>query len=230
MVPSKVYMSNIGYITKLSDLLKKTLEENSEEFVIINSISSDIVCEYEQFDMKIYLDNNIVVRKTVAEKLFEISIKLKEQNHDLKLRVVYGYRHPNVQLEYFENIKSEIKKNNPNDTEDELNEKTHLFIADPRVAGHPTGGAVDITITTIDGDLDMGTKIADFSDANKIQTFSLLINEEQKNNRKLLHDLMIDAGFAPFYGEWWHFSYGDLEWAYFYNKKSSIYSKIDYHL
>jgi len=230
MVASKVYMSNIGYIIKLSDLLKKTPGENSEEFVVLNSISPDIICEYEQFDMKKYLDNNIVVRKTVAEKLFEISTKLKEKNSDFKLKVVYGYRHPNVQLEYFKNIKSDIKKNNPTDSDEELNEKTHMFVADPRVAGHPTGGAVDITITTSNGDLDMGTKIADFSDSDKIQTFSLLINDEQKNNRKLLHDLMISVGFSPFYGEWWHFSYGDLEWACFYNKDSSLYCKIEYSL
>ena len=174
--------------------------------------------------MQKYLGENIIVRETVAKKLLEISKKLKAVNSDFRLRVVYGYRHPDVQLKYFKNKKLEIQKNNLTDTEDELNEKTHIFVADPRVGGHQSGGAVDITITTPKGDLDMGTKIADYSNEEKIQTFSLQVTEEQENNRKLLHGLMVSEEFAPFYGEWWHFSYGDLEWAAFYKKEKSLYS------
>lgn len=37
--------------------------------------------------------------------------------------------------------------------------------------------------------------------------------DQQKENRFLLQDLMLLVGFAPYYGEWWHFSYGDREWA-----------------
>jgi len=44
--------------------------------------------------------------------------------------------------------------------------------------------------------------------------------------RLLLHDLMIEAGFAPYYGEWWHFSYGDAEWAAFYEKSKTLYSLL----
>lgn len=230
MVPCRTYMSNIITLLKITDLLKKNSCENFEDFVIINKISPYIICEYIKFDMKEYLGDSIVVRKTVAEKLIKISKNLNEKFPGYKLKVVYGYRHPNVQLKYFENKKSELQKINIGDSEDELNEKTHMFVADPRVAGHPTGGAVDITITTPNGDLDMGTKIADFSNEEKIKSFSFLINDEQKRNRKLLHDLMISEGFAPFYGEWWHFSYGDLEWASFYDKNSSIYFQKEYYI
>jgi D-alanyl-D-alanine dipeptidase len=37
---------------------------------------------------------------------------------------------------------------------------------------------------------------------------------------------MTSVGFAPFDGEWWHFSYGDREWAYFYKKKNALYGQI----
>jgi len=217
-------------MSKISDLLKISSNENNEDFLIINNITSNIICKYEKIDMSKFLGNNIIVRNTVAAKLVKISNKLIEKFPNYKLKIVYGYRHPCIQIDYFNRRKSEIKKNNPNDTEDELNEKTHMFVADPRVAGHPTGGAVDITITTPTGDLDMGTRIADFSDEDKIQTFSSSITLEQANNRKLLHDLMVEDEFAPFYGEWWHFSYGDLEWASFYNHKSSLYSQIEFSL
>jgi D-alanyl-D-alanine dipeptidase len=42
----------------------------------------------------------------------------------------------------------------------------------------------------------------------------------------LLRSVMLQAGFAPFDGEWWHFSYGDREWAYYYKKKYALYSQV----
>jgi D-alanyl-D-alanine dipeptidase len=74
----------------------------------------------------------------------------------------------------------------------------------------------------------MGTGIADFSEEEKIKTFYKGLSDEQKQNRMLLHDLMVDVGFAPFYGEWWHFSYGDKEWAAFYKHSESLYSPINF--
>lgn len=215
-------IKNIG----LDELLKIPSGENSEELCILNDISQNIVCQYEKEDMFPYLGNNIKVRKSVAEKLQRISDKLNLHFPDFKLKVVYGYRHPDIQKKYFEYQKNEIKKNTEKEELVDLDVQTHLFVADPRVAGHPTGAAIDITITSPQGDIDMGTSIADFSDKEKIQTFSKSITEIQKYNRKLLHDLMLEENFAPFYGEWWHFSYGDKEWASFYNKEQSLYSEI----
>lgn len=222
-------MSNTHYLLKIKDLLKIIPGENSEKLTVLNEASSYIVCQYKKRDMSKYLGDLILVRDTVAKKLIKISKKLKELHPDFKLKVVYGYRHPSIQTKDFETIKSKIKDDGVIKDEEELNEKAHMFVADPRVAGHPTGGAVDITITTSDGNLDMGTKIADYSDEEKIQTFSHSVTKEQKNNRKLLHDLMVSEEFAPFYGEWWHFSYGDLEWACFYKKKSSLYFRKDFN-
>jgi len=101
-------------------------------------------------------------------------------------------------------------------------------VASPDVAGHTTGGAIDITIRYRGRELDMGTKIADFNDPELIKTNSARITSRQADNRKLLHDLLVRQGLAPFYGEWWHFSYGDREWACFYKKKKALYSEVSY--
>ena len=58
-------------------------------------------------------------------------------------------------------------------------------------------------------------------------TYAKGLTDEQIKNRKMLHDLMVEEGFAPFYGEWWHFSYGDREWAAFYDKET-LYAPIDF--
>jgi D-alanyl-D-alanine dipeptidase len=75
-------------------------------------------------------------------------------------------------------------------------------------------------------ELDMGTSIADFSQGKKIWTFFPSISSETRENRWLLRRLLMREGFAPFDGEWWHFSYGDREWAKYYDKKEAIYDSI----
>ncbi len=39
---------------------------------------------------------------------------------------------------------------------------------------------------------------------------------------------MLTAGFAPFDGEWWHFSFGDREWARFYGAENALYEQIQF--
>ena len=60
----------------------------------------------------------------------------------------------------------------------------------------------------------------------KIKAFAKGLNREQRYNRYLLRSLLLKEGFAPFNGEWWHFSYGDKEWASFYGRKKSLYSSV----
>ena len=94
------------------------------------------------------------------------------------------------------------------------------------MAGHPTGGAVDLTLAINGREIPMGGKIADFSQPELLPTFSSLVTSEQAYWRLLLHDAMVAEGFAPFYGEWWHYSFGDREWAAFYGQSKTLYAPI----
>lgn len=221
---------NKNIVTKGEILTYKKLKcvgsgENGEAFVSLDEV---ITCQYQKLDMLPYTGQTIYVREGVREKLLEVNKQLKTINSGYELKVVYGYRHPDVQQKYFNEMRRKILKKKIASDDNELDAYVHNFIAVPDVAGHPTGGAIDLTITTLDGDMDMGCDIADFSDQEKMITFSKKISEKAMDNRALLHDLMLSSDFAPFYGEWWHFSYGDKEWAYFYGKDSSFYSKCRY--
>lgn len=119
-----------------------------------------------------------------------------------------------------------VAKEHPELDESEIASLTHNFIAVPEVAGHPTGGAVDTTISTSKGDLDMGTNISDFSHVDAIKTFAKELSFEALSKRLLLRDAVVSADFAPFYDEWWHFCFGDREWAFFHRKPASLYSPI----
>lgn len=163
---------------------------------------------------------SVLVRKTVAQKLSHAQEQLAERN--LELLVVEGHRSHALQEKYF--LKELLREyaRDPTIEFELLLERTHARIALPSVAGHPTGGAVDITLLEID----MGGEVRDFSNPELLPTYSPSASSHQINMRKLLHDAMVSVGFAPFYGEWWHFSYGDREWASFCGKSESLYAGL----
>jgi D-alanyl-D-alanine dipeptidase len=107
-----------------------------------------------------------------------------------------------------------------------LRRETHQYIASPDVAGHPTGGAVDVTLCRSGTELPMGGAIWDIRDTERIPTFSEKVTADERSNRLYLRTLMLSADFAPFDGEWWHFSYGDREWAAYYQKEFALYEMV----
>lgn len=82
------------------------------------------------------------------------------------------------------------------------------YVADPEKGSiHNRGGAVDITLETLEGDpLDMGTDFDFFG--RKAYHDNLDLPEEVLRNRALLKNIMADHGFASIRTEWWHYNLG----------------------
>lgn len=197
-----------------------------EPLVDVRSYHDGIRAEYAKPDMLEITGETIYVRDMLAEKLAKVQKHLAKQS--MGLLVVYGYRHPDVQLRYFEERREEILMANPLLLGEELDAYTHNFVAIPSLGGHPAAAAVDVTVLDRDGyTLDMGTAIADYSDPEKVRTDHPELTLRQMGNRAILHDAMVDDDFAPFYGEWWHFSYGDREWGAFYDRPA-LYDQVDF--
>ena len=72
-------------------------------------------------------------------------------------------------------------------------------------SGHTRGSTVDLTLIEKDGSfVDMGGTFDLFSEISHPDYKKL--TKEQKQNRKILHDAMIKAGFKGLDSEWWHFT------------------------
>lgn len=178
-------------------------------------------------DMQPFTGDSIFVRESVRDRLLLAAKKLAAHDSVLRLKVVYGFRHPTLQRRYYDARYALLQSQNPGFEPAALQRLTHQFVAVPDVAGHPTGAAVDVTLTRHGAELDMGTPLWVLDDAKRIPTFSEFITPEQRENRMLLRSVMMAAKFAPFDGEWWHFSYGDREWAAYYHKLHALYAPID---
>jgi D-alanyl-D-alanine dipeptidase len=184
-------------------------------------------------DMLPYMGELVVVRDSVAKKLAAVNARLYPQGYVLK--VVYGYRHPEIQTKYFERRKAQIKKEwdelGKKYTDDALNRATDVFSAYPPIAGHPTGGCVDVRFVRLDDgkELDCTPATQEMTSAEEedvMKTFSKHISPQQLANRMFMHETMLAEGFAPFYGEWWHFMYGEREWAAFIGEKAAMYAPV----
>lgn len=81
---------------------------------------------------------------------------------------------------------------------------------------HTTGGAVDLTLIDEQGnELDMGTGFDDFSEKAETDYFEKqeFDGTDVQKNRRILKKAMEDAGFTNLPSEWWHYDYGDENWA-----------------
>ena len=210
-------------LIRVNDINKKTM---NQKFVSLPKISNKVIGRYVTELNELEYSDTIRVRKKVYERLTLADSLLKKINNNYQIMVVYGYRSMDKQIKYFN---TEIKKYK-NDFKNKLDlyEFVHEKIAVPEVSGHPTGGAVDVVIYDMKKEeiIDFGTKVHDF-DNFKSYIYYPKIKEFEHNNRILLRKVMMQAGFAPYDGEWWHFSYGDREWAYYYNKKKYLYPQVN---
>ncbi len=185
--------------------------------------SADITARQIDETMFAYTGKQVFVRLSVLKRLKQAAKLVAEQDDELQLEVVYGYRALEIQTKLFEKYKAELQAHYEGE---ELLAATHRLIAVPDVAGHPAGAAIDIQIVEGGKPLDFGTKIHEF--VPDTFTFSPFISKEAWDNRQLLRRVMMQAGFAPFDGEWWHFSCGDKEWARYYGKPVAIYEQTDF--
>ncbi|RKN77864.1 M15 family metallopeptidase [Ulvibacterium marinum] len=82
------------------------------------------------------------------------------------------------------------------------------YVADPKKGSiHNKGGAVDITLETLDGEeLDMGTDFDFFG--KKAYHDNTDLPQEILDNRKLLKETMEKHGFWSIRTEWWHYNLG----------------------
>lgn len=174
---------------------------------------------------------SFTARKSVVEKLLRASESLPE---GFVLVVVEGVRTLDHQRFDYNMKWNNVKKENPTWSYEEIEKAVRLVVAKPApLANHNCGGAVDVVLGRVDGVLvDMGTLYpsdgSDMDTASKFPMFCPDITDEQKENRKILREVMESQGFVWYPGEWWHFCYGDRMWAVYTGRTECFYGPLSY--
>ncbi|WCK52662.1 M15 family metallopeptidase [Aneurinibacillus sp. Ricciae_BoGa-3] len=205
---------------KVPDYRLLPIQESGESLVSIESLSAKVKVYPAYFRRNLPgALSACYLREGAANRLTQAAEYLPD-NHFLL--VLDGWRPYEVQLALYQEIEGYIRKRG-DFSEKELQDQVQKFVAIPsnnteQPSPHLTGGAVDLTIATKDGWLDMGTKFDEISERSRTDWYekqhSLTRSETViKNNRRLLVSIMQKAGFLNYEEEWWHFDYGNQRWS-----------------
>lgn len=170
--------------------------------------------------------NDFRVRKVIFEKLIQAKSTLPV---GLNFMIYETYRPKKFQEKLWAITYDKMKSANPGSTEQEIIALTETFTANPYDgigSGHMAACAVDLTLCDDNGvELDMGTAMHE----KGILTATMAdgLTDEAIKNRAILKDSMEGAGLINYPPEWWHYSYGDHQWAWLTHKKEALYGPID---
>lgn len=173
----------------------------------------------------------LFARQSVANMLVTVAETLLPT---YRLLIVDAYRPLQYQKMRYDSLYEKVRSEHPDWSKVKIEEAVHEFIAFPdpnpkSPSPHSTGGAIDVMLTSSRQLLDMGSEYGNYSDEEKPKhnINSSLISDEQRSNRYILIKAMVEAGFCSYAGEWWHYMYGDQEYAAYENKSNAIYGRAD---
>ena len=217
---------------------KNRIEECNEKLVPLSLSPDKIIVSSQYFIQGIEgALPECYCRETIHQKLIEASKLLPP---GCRFVILDTWRPLKVQQSLFDILKDDLRKQNPSASEEEITNKALVYVALPsrdpqKPSPHNTGGAVDLTIADEDGlMLNMGS---DF-DEPTLKTGTTFFEEkmakgeklspeelEALKNRRLLYYIMTSVGFTNYVDEWWHFDFGNQNWAWMSGSDHAIYSK-----
>ena len=176
---------------------------------------ADYITDHHEYD-------GIYVRSNVLKRLQAAADSLSPQ---YQLVIHAGHRPIAVQKRLLRGVMDDYRKEHPAASDDEALMHARMFVSDPdiKLPPHCCGAAIDVELY----DLNLKSHVDFGSPINMDDEISYLhaqnISQTGKDNRLLLLRTMLSAGFSSYYAEWWHFSYGDEIWAWFYRESSCLY-------
>ena len=168
---------------------------------------------YPKLGMKNKIDKCYLV-KEVYNKLLEASSYLPR---GYSFKILDAYRPFSLQEElydkYFKKIESIFNLESYSNLEKQ--KFINHFVAFPDKnypPAHTTGSAIDITLIKDGKDIDMGCSFDEFS-VRSYTNYYKDKNSTIHNNRMILYNCMIKAGFTNIETEFWHYDYGNRNWS-----------------
>lgn len=166
--------------------------------------------------------NECYVRRSVLFRLYKAARLLPT---GIELVVLDGWRPLAVQQYLYDTLHTVMTGHDSQQNETELLAHLRQFVAPPSdnpaaPSPHLTGGSVDVALCDVEGLLlDMGTEFDDISSWSASAAFETITKPNAREseiieNRRLLHSVMLQAGFTNLPSEWWHFDYGNQAWAW----------------
>ena len=191
-------------------------EMDSSDFVDISQEIPDLILEIRYYSSYNFVGDRIdgyqaptaLMTREGAAALKVVSDNLREKGY--RLKIFDAYR-PQTAVNHFIRWAQQVEDTRMKEFFYPDVDKSLLFDLGFICAksSHSRGSTVDLTLFDMGSgrEVDMGGTFDWFGDLSYPDYQE--ITEEQKSNRGILRDAMLQAGFKPFDTEWWHFTLAD---------------------
>jgi D-alanyl-D-alanine dipeptidase len=148
--------------------------------------------------------------------------------------ILDAYRPLTVQQALWDWQERNVRAEHPCLPDDAIADIVKNYVAFPtddplRPTPHRTGGAVDLTVISLETgeELAMGTAFDEASERAQTDWFERHPTAPVTENRRLLYTAMTGAGFANYPGEWWHYEWGTRRWAVQRSQPHALYGGLE---
>jgi zinc D-Ala-D-Ala dipeptidase len=224
-------------ILDIAGVAEMPIADCGEELVALSA--EDFVLEALYVDWGFASDPVIKLRQGVVERLKRAQEKMRQRPgcENWRFKVWDGFRTLETQAGLYAEYYDRLERRHSDWDHDRLVEAVEIFVSpasyNPLLpAPHNTGGAVDLTI--VDGstgeEVRMGTDFDEFNPRSYTMHFENSESDAGRiihSNRMLLKEILEAEGFVNYFEEWWHFSYGDQEWAAQTGAVAAIYGSVE---
>lgn len=164
------------------------------------------------------------LRKTVAKMVCQAKTYLPR---GITFIINDAWRSQQIQKEIFESFIKKAQKMYPKAANEKIIRFAKKYVAPFKgkyASGHLTGAAVDLRLFKNGRKLPMISKKLTYQQ-NALSNQTGLPKYIQ-NNRQIMFEALKKAGLSNYPKEYWHWSYGDIQWAKRNKKKIAIYGVI----
>ncbi len=199
-----------------------TIKECGEQLVDLKKACPGVVIRLGKKRMK--REKTAYLRQTVAVMLHKAQGYLPK---GVNFLIGDAWRPQYVQEGIFNGFIARFSKRHPKWTKQRVLKEVNKYVADSKgkwASGHMTGGAIDLRLIKSGRKVPMKSRRLTYQE-NALSSQPKLPAYIQRN-RQLMFNALAQAGLSNYPKEYWHWSYGDIQWAKRNSKKKAIYGVI----
>ena len=189
---------------------RNNILENINRLILEGQLED--VTKYNFLVNKRHLVNRKDSMKLNREALVAL-VKARSQlpSSDYNFIILYGFRSLKEQTELVKTVEKELKKTNPDNWEELLNQYTGGYsdLKEKNISNmnHRSGNSVDLTLSFKGKEVNMGFDSNGNAKMDKSDEIDFYKTGTIAENRNILKTVMINNGFKNYPKEWWHWGY-----------------------
>lgn len=198
------------------------IEDCGEPLVDIKKACPGVLIALDPWRME--HEKTAYLRQTVATMLKRAQRSLPP---GMTFLVRDAWRPHYVQEQIFKEFIERFTKQNPHWLKERVLQEVETYVAQAQgqfASGHMTGGAVDVRLWHKGRRLPMRSQRLSYQENARSQQPKLPAHLQR--NRRLMFEALSTVGFSNQPNEFWHWSYGDVQWAQRTQHATAIYGVV----